>query len=185
MGLDMKGIALVVIGFVVLAALLLSGALNPLMADLYRKLAGTSNSNSSAPDTSVPSDSTGTPQPIRNISIYYNLETVQSISSEYGPVEANSSNVFLKVTMDIENNGYGTSFSTNPALFSVTANNVEYSVDVLGTGNLGEWRTVNVANGDTYSGTLVFQVPGSASSFKLGYFQPISLNRFKIVWIAA
>jgi len=117
----MKGIALVAIGFVVLAVLLLSGTLNPLMADLYRKLTGTSNPDESAPDTSVPSDSTVTPQPTVDISICYSFETAQSISSDYGLVEANSSCVFLKVAMDIENNGYDPVFSTDPQETHTTA----------------------------------------------------------------
>ena len=178
----MKGIALVVVGFVALTVLVLSGALTPLAGDLYRMLTGSSNSNETAPDSSIPSDPTIGPQPVRNVSIRYSLEMAQVIPTEYGSVEANSSNVFLKVTMNIENNGYEDSFNTNPVLFSLTANEVKYDVDVLGTGSLGRWRTVNVENGDIYSGILVFQVPETAASFRLGYLQPISIDRFKIIW---
>ena len=182
----MKGVAIVVIGFVVLVALLLSGTLNPLMADLYRKLTGTPDPNEPAPDTSDPSDPTVTPQPVRNksILIYYSLETAESLPSNYyAPVEANSGYIFLKVTMDIENRGYDTGFSTNATLFSVTANQTTYSVDVLGSITAGQWRGADVENGQNFYGTLVFQVSESASSFTLGYFQPDLSNRFKIVWI--
>lgn len=178
----MKGIAVVIAGFAVLTILVLSGALTPLAGDLYRILTGSSNSTETAPDNSIPSDPTVAPQPVRNVSIHYSLEIVRSIPTEYGSVEANASNVFLKVAMSIENNGYENSFSTNPALFSLTANEVGYDVDVLGTGSLGQWRTTNVGNGETCNGTLVFQVPETAASFKLGYLQPISIDRFKIIW---
>ena len=181
MGTKMKGIALVIIGFAVLTVLVISGALNPLASDLYKTLTDTSSSNESPTDTPTPSDKPVTP--VRNISIYYTLETTQIIPSQYGDVEANSSSSFLKVSMDIENNGYDAGFSTNPALFNVRSDEVDYSVDVLGTGTLGQWRTSSVADGHSYSGTLVFQVPASESEFTLGYLQPISINRYKIFWI--
>jgi hypothetical protein len=183
MGTKMKGAIIVVLCFAALGVLLLSGAMNPLMADLFRKLTGNSDSNETTPEASETPDETETSQPSRNISIYYSFATASSISFGEDLVNPDSGSVFLKASMKIENNGYDSSFSTNPVLFSVTTNGTKYDVDVLGTGSLNKWRTLNVANGTSFTGTLVFQVPSTASTFNLGYYQPISLSRFSIVWI--
>ncbi len=178
----MKGIAIVAIGLVVLLVVLLSGALNPLMKNLYNILMGTSNPTETNTEESTAPTISATPQPIRNITVHYSLKTEQSITYQGITVTPDPGNAFLKVTMKIENNGYENAFSTNSALFSATSNGTKYDPDSLGTGSLDDWSTVNVANGETFRGTIVFQVPETAASFTFGYLQPISVNRFTIVW---
>ena len=93
-------------------------------------------------------------------------------------VQADSGRDFLILDMIIDNIGYE-SFSTNPYWFHVIAENIEYDFDfhlVL----MEDWETVDVLDGETFQGTIVFQIPESADSFTLGYES--SLAEYKIVW---
>jgi len=183
-GANLKGIILVAAGFGVLLVLLLSGVLTPLMGSLFRALTGESSPNpTNEPYVSESPSFSASPQPSKNITISYRLSTAQSIRTLKGSAEPDPDNMFLKATITIVNNGYDSGFNTNPALFTVESNNSEYSVDTLGTGVLDDWSTLGVTDGETYSGTLAFQVPSLATSFELGYYQPISVSRFRIVWI--
>jgi hypothetical protein len=60
--------------------------------------------------------------------------------------------------MTIKNNGYKESVNTSPCSFGVTIYNVRYSSD-FATYSLGKWDTVDVLNGGTHAGTVVFQIP--------------------------
>ncbi len=91
--------------------------------------------------------------------------------------QAESGKVFLEVNMTITNNGYD-SFNINPFYFSAATNNVKYSYD-SGTFSLHKWDTFYILNGETFVGTILFQVPASSSSFTLGYDQS---SNFNIVW---
>jgi len=86
--------------------------------------------------------------------------------------------VFLEVNITISNNGYD-SFSTNPFYFYAIADNIKYNHD-FNTYNLNMWETVDVLDGGTFHGTLVFQIPESASSFTLGY--EVYFITYDIVW---
>ncbi len=179
----MKGIIIVAAGFVVLLVLVFSGVLTPLMTTLFQALTGESNPNTTEePQESETPNFSATPQVSRNISISYTIKTAQFISSSIGRVEPDPGNLFLTATITIANNGYDSSFNTNPALFNLRVNNTNYSVDTLGTGILDDWYTINVANGETYSGKLVFQIPTLTGPFEFGYSQPISPYMFSIIW---
>ena len=117
-----------------------------------------------------------------NIAISYSGQTAYFITTQSGStITPASGMVFLEITMTIKNNGYDVSFNTNPSYFSVTAENIKYSFDGV-TFSLGKWDIVDVLNGGTYNGTLVFQVPLTASSFTIDC-QQISLTEFNIIWI--
>ena len=121
---------------------------------------------------------TPTPQPSKNIAISYSTEKVPYIVGQFGVDYPNSDKLFLEVNMTIKNNGYD-SFSTNPLWFSVVVENVKYGVDSE-TYIVNNWDTVDVLNGGIFKGTLVFQIPSTATSFTLGY-EGFLVN-YNIIW---
>lgn len=134
------------------------------------------------PSPSNPSAVTPSPTPTGNIAISYSGLTKQSItwegSSGYSYDEKpNSGRVFLEVTMTVKNNGY-VSFNTNPNYFYVTVDQIKYSYDAS-TFLLDKWETVDVLDGGTFTGTLVFQIPSTATSFGIGYD---AWSYYNIVW---
>lgn len=139
----------------------------------------------SQPTAMVMVSSTPAFQQIANIAIAYSYQTVQSITGQDGFVSnPNSGNVYLELTMTIQNNGYDNSFSTDPIYFSVTSNNVMYLYDFGGTYWAGGWNTEGLLNDETYTGTLVFQVPSTASTFAVGWQQisTATTPNFNIIW---
>ncbi len=87
------------------------------------------------------------------------------------------SSIFLIVNVTIENHGYS-QFRTDPNYFYVIANNTRYSFDSFETyvldydfysyNHYSNWSTVDIRNGETFTGTMVFVIPvGSTAS--LGY----------------
>jgi hypothetical protein len=137
--------------------------------------------------TSIPPlpDYTATPSPVsvKHIAITYSISTKQSItwsgSSGYSyDVQADSGKMFVEVKMTITNNGYD-SFNTNPYYFNLVANNVKYDHDA-NTYLVDDWDTVDILDGGTSQGTLVFQVPTSESSLSLGYER--AFTTYNVVW---
>ena len=119
-----------------------------------------------------------TPTP-SNVAIWWTYQTASYVVDKYTIAMPNSGNMFVLVNMTITNNGYSDGFSTNPSYFSLISNNVQYSIDSE-TYSLGSWVTVNVLTRGTYSGTIVFQVPLTASSFEMNYKR--QFTNFNIIW---
>lgn len=155
------------------------------IASLFNNQPQNNNTNpivTATPTATASPTPSPTPQPSKNIAISYSYQTVQSIADQSGYITAtpDSGKVFLEVTMTITNNGYDASFSTNPLYFSVISNSVKYSSD-FATFTLNKWDTVDLLNAGSYTGTMVFQVPSTASSFTMEC-QQLSLTNFNIIW---
>lgn len=89
--------------------------------------------------------------------------------------------MFVQIFLIAGNNGYS-SFNTNPGYFYLTSNNIKYSYD-SGTYSVNtphKWSTVDVLNGGIFYGTILFEVPNSATSFTLGYER--YLTPYNIIW---
>jgi len=118
----------------------------------------------------------------KNITISYvgtESEHLIWISHGLSGIEMPSTDkLFLVMNITISNNGYE-SFSTSPFRFYVIADNVKYDFD-SNTYLLDDWETVDILDGGTFHGTLVFQVPESTSSYILGY--EVYFTRYDIVW---
>jgi outer membrane biosynthesis protein TonB len=112
---------------------------------------------------------TPSPTPTATITIQHKGVTYSALVDKYGLIDKpDTGNVWLVVNMTITNNGYS-SFNTNPNYFSVTINNIKYNYDSE-TFSYGYWNTgIDILNGGSYNGALVFQVPSSATSFALAY----------------
>lgn len=98
--------------------------------------------------------------------------------------------------MTIQNNGYNESFSAAPGDFSVTANGVAYycsygALAVVGNPPFvaNNFDMVDVPNGGTYSGTLVFTIPASADISGLAYlgmyYEDGTVHNFNVVFTQA
>ena len=114
------------------------------------------------------------PDPSSSVNISYNILTETSIgwnySSDYsGYVQSDPGNVFLVVNLTIKNNGYET-FSTNPYYFDAVADGVRYGFDNR-TFNVGNWDLIDMLNGETFSGTLIFQIPATTKSIAVDYMR--------------
>jgi hypothetical protein len=143
---------------------------------------------------STPTTSTNmptiTPRPIvtptptnKSVTISYTMETKQSFvwvdpSGTSQVQQADSGKVFLEVGMTIKNNGYDR-FDTNPFYFKAFADNVKYTVDIY-TYYQHKWDIVIILNGETFGGTLLFQIPESASSYAVSY--EAVLSNYNIIW---
>jgi|GEM_PF-4082421 Predicted solute binding protein len=126
-----------------------------------------------------------------NITVHYRTMRSESLlfkyPMNYGSIWANGDYVYLVVNMTINNNGYN-SFSTDPAYFFVVADNTNYTFDASGTYDRAAmedslWKTVDIPNGGTFTGTLVFQIPMSSSVSSLGYSGYYNQSQsFNIIW---
>ena len=121
---------------------------------------------------------TPTPTPTLAIEISYTSSIKEYIIWELGPTLPDSGSTFLEVNMTVENMGYE-SFSTNLFYFNIIVDNIKYSVDST-TYLTDNWELVDVLDKGIYQGTLIFQIPESATSFTLGYnaFFPT----YNIIW---
>lgn len=191
MGRSLKTSTIVIIGVVVIAVTVFLAFLG-ILGEMASLSMNTQQSRSENPSTTTPSPTytpqpkvtpspepkvTPNPKPVASITISYVyakkeyvVVTLDSIGAAYRP---DSGKVFLEVNMTIKNNGYD-SFSTSPFYFYAIADNVKYDYD---------WRsdleTVDVLNGGTFKGTLVFQIPSTAESITIGYE---SWSSYNIVW---
>jgi len=153
--------------------------------------------NSSSPMITPSPTSTASPSPIvtntptpfatsgPTIKIYYTAQNPEKIYFTEKYYDTPSPGyVYLMVNMTIENHGYDTC-DTSPAWFSVvTGNYGRYNVDIMLTSYVGNWSTVDIPNGYTFSGALVFQIPSSASVPSIEYNYPIgSSGRANVQWI--
>jgi hypothetical protein len=84
--------------------------------------------------------------------------------------DAAQGQMFLKIVMTIKNNGY-TYFTTDPTYFKIFSSNygVTYFMAGMGYSDVTNWTTVNVGNGETYTGTMLLQLPKDALSLTPGY----------------
>jgi hypothetical protein len=125
-----------------------------------------------------------TPTPTnKSVTISYTMVTKQSFvwidSIGTSQVQqADSGKVFLEVDMTIKNNGYDR-FDTNPYYFKAFADDVKYTVDIY-TYYQHKWDIAIVLNGETFGGTLLFQIPESASSYAVSY--EAVLSNYNIIW---
>ncbi len=121
------------------------------------------------PSVSIPTISpTPSPTTAPTIAIKHEGVTYKTLVDQYGIANTpDAGYVWLVINMTITNKGYD-SFNTNPLYFSVTVNNVKYEYDSV-TYSYGNWNTVDILNGGSFTGSLVFQVPSSATSYILDY----------------
>jgi hypothetical protein len=132
-----------------------------------------------------------------NIAINYSTYETTQLGvkhAEYNAYEYPYSGfTYLIVNMTIENNGYS-DFSTDPQYFYVIANNTKYTYSVSETSSLNIdlynygprhfhiWKNVDVQNGGTFAGTIVFLIP-EGSIISMGYSGNNSQSQsFNIVW---
>jgi hypothetical protein len=116
----------------------------------------------------------------KNITILYSATEEDVVFSESGySSEPDSGKIFLVVNMTIKNNGYD-KFSTNPFYFSAIANNVKYDIDSSTYSIEDSLDSVDILDGGTLNGILVFQLPQSTSSgYVLSYE---SFTTYNIIW---
>ncbi len=123
------------------------------------------------------------------ISISYHSNISYSIPNQpmslWGYISTpDAGNVFLEVTMTIKNNGYSSFPQPYPSIFYVIANGVHYLYDATHTAAIGTMVAENMfgmSNGDTYTETVVFQVPSTIASFTMHCHQT-SFTPFNIVF---
>jgi hypothetical protein len=116
-----------------------------------------------------------TPIASPNIAISYSCFSSSSINEP----------TYVEVSMTIHNNGYTDGFNTNPSLFYLTVNNTVYYEanpnSPMPYPIHTSWNTLNIKNGGTYSGTLVFQCSSFATPpFTLGHYD--LFGNYNIVW---
>ncbi len=164
------GIALIIIVTLVVASLAVIWA-SVILFPVHPASEVTPPSNNNQPSThpgEQPTPTPSSPPSVATITIQYEGVTSNSLVDKYGLTDTpDAGNVWLVINMTINNKGYE-EFSANPFYFSVVINNIEYSYD-LETYSYGNWNTINILDGGSYTGTLVFQVPSSATSFTLQY----------------
>jgi len=142
------------------------------------------NPNAPTPSPTPTPTPTPSPTPFQNIDISYTMSTKPYVVW-YGysgtPYEEypDAGKVWLEVNMTISNTGYE-SFYTNPNYFYVIADGIKYTYDSI-IYTLDCWDNVDILDGGTYSGTLMFQIPTSANSVSVGYER--SYVTYNITWI--
>jgi len=109
----------------------------------------------------------------KSATISYKASIKDSISYSIGnyryTAEPDAGKVFLQIDMVIKNNGYK-KFNTNPFYFNLILNSISYDYS-SNTYNLdNKLDSVDILNGGTLIGALLFEVPGSATS------APISMS---------
>jgi hypothetical protein len=123
-----------------------------------------SQPSASNPKSTVATTPAPTQASSQNIIISYSAKKVNSIG-QYG--EANSANVFLIITMNIENHGYE-KFHVSPSTFNLIINNIKYGES--GSYQLDdELARVDIADGDSINGSVAFNVPSNIGSYQLQY----------------
>lgn len=116
-----------------------------------------------------------TPYPYHSneeIRISYNPTRLESVTDNYVSdrvFKPYSGAIFLWVTIKVENDGYY-SFDASEHMFEIRADGILYSVADV-TWNAGDWilGSVYVSDGESYTGSLIFQIDKTASSISLEY----------------
>lgn len=93
-----------------------------------------------------------------------------SAGGQTATMEPSAGDIFLQVDMTIKNNGYD-KFNTNPLYFELVVNNVAYTLNYNSFIIDNRLQIVNVLNGGSTSGSLLFEIPQSESSasFSMDY----------------
>ncbi len=106
-----------------------------------------------------------TTEELRSIVIKYSAKKVDSIG---GYSEPKPGNIFLIVTMTIDNHGYD-EINTNPNYFSVIANNIKYDYTSSTYSLEDKLDTADILDGGSMRGSMAFEVPSNIEEFKLQY----------------
>jgi len=120
-----------------------------------------SSSNSKSTVAATPATTQAQSQ---NITISYSAKKVNTIG-QYG--EAAPGNVFLVISMNIENHGYD-KFHVSSYIFNLIANNITY-------GQSGSYQlddvlaTVDIPDGGSINGSVAFNVPSNIGNYQLKY----------------
>ncbi len=96
------------------------------------------------------------------------IRYTETYASNVGIFQAGANQVYLIMSMQIENDG-PTAFSVNAFYFHVTVNNVEYNVDAAAFVLNGYLQPVQVQTGGIISGSLAFLVPAGTSNYTPSY----------------
>lgn len=121
-----------------------------------------------------------------NIAINYSAYQAGILLVQFGeypntPEASNDGFVFLVVNMTIHNDGYDI-FNTGLGYFYVTANNTKFNFDSA-TYEVNNWATVDIPNGGTFVGTIVFQIPNGSIISNLGYNGYYNQSQsYNIIW---
>lgn len=122
----------------------------------------TSQPSSSNPKSTVAVTTANTQA--QNITISYSTKKVNTMG-QYG--EAAPGNVFLVITMNIENHGYE-KFHVSPSIFNLIANNIKYGES--GSYQLDDvMARVDIPDGGSINGSVAFEVPSNIGSYQLQY----------------
>ncbi len=119
---------------------------------------------------------TPTPQPTEQIMVSYSTQTFSKLYP-YGYHDGTANfvdtpkagNKFLMVNVTVTNHGY-LKFDTydNMLRFHVVADNIQYDFDAE-TFIVNQWDSVDILNGGSFKGVLVFQIPETATNYSLTY----------------
>jgi len=121
----------------------------------------------------------------QNIAISYSGTIKNEIDYTMGDypytAQPNSGKTFLVVNMAIKNNGYD-KFNTNPYYFHVAVNNIQYDYDSNTYYLADKLDSVDVLNGGTLTGSLVFQIPTSVASAPFNLTYDVPFVTYNIIW---
>ena len=90
----------------------------------------------------------------------------------------------MQINLTMKNNGYD-KVSSSPIWFNLITNNISYSSDSTSYVVSDKLESVDILNGGTLTGSLVFQIPQSVSSapFTMDYSGYCTgLEKCNIIW---
>ena len=123
----------------------------------------------------------------RHIEIQYSFTIMDEVECSIGDydyeVRAGRGKHFVVVSMTITNNGYD-KFNTSPYSFKLIQDNIKYNIHLNGLSIAGhEWESVDVMDGGTFRGALMFETPSEWETYSLSNeAYTSSLRHFDIVW---
>jgi len=102
------------------------------------------------------------------------LVLTRFISTVYGTTEADSGYSFVVLDFAIENHGYE-SFEVNPFAYHIIVDNVKYDYDSSTYSIIDGLRSVELLDGGTTRGKIVFMIPETehvecSGDFDTGYY---------------
>lgn len=137
-----------------------------------------------------PAELSITPEPHDHDSVHIDMvcdvSTTHSIDWNFsngyaGSAQSDPGMVFLVLNLTIRNHGYE-EFSTNPYYFDLIADSVQYGFHNC-TWSIDNWDLLSMRNGETFNGTLIFQVPENTQSIKMDYTR--EHHEYLVVWTEA